>query len=91
MAVVNVDKLTYAAKPRSLDTISNDPNYAFERADVCERGANDAIFSKYSSTAVVYLAAATSIARSPARRLSSTRTSLEPINCSRPHATTTAD
>jgi dTDP-glucose 4,6-dehydratase len=64
MAVVNVDKLTYAANPRSLDTISNDPNYAFERADVCERGAIDAIFSKYSPTAVVHLAAESHVDRS---------------------------
>jgi dTDP-glucose 4,6-dehydratase len=64
MAVVNVDKLTYAAKPRSLDTISNDPNYTFERADVCERGANDAIFSRYRPTAVVHLAAESHVDRS---------------------------
>lgn len=64
MAVVNVDKLTYAANPRSLDSISKDPNYAFERADVCERGAIDAIFSRYRPTAVVHLAAESHVDRS---------------------------
>jgi dTDP-glucose 4,6-dehydratase len=64
MAVVNVDKLTYAANPRSLDAVSNDPNYVFERVDVCERGAIDAIFSKYSPTAVVHLAAESHVDRS---------------------------
>jgi dTDP-glucose 4,6-dehydratase len=64
MAVVNVDKLTYAANPRSLDAISNDPNYAFERTDVCERAALDAIFSKYDPMAVVHLAAESHVDRS---------------------------
>lgn len=64
MAVVNVDKLTYAANPRSLDAISNDPNYAFERTDVCERAALDAIFSKYGPMAVVHLAAESHVDRS---------------------------
>lgn len=64
IAVVNVDKLTYAANPRSLDAISDDPNYAFERADVCERAALDTVFSKYNPTAVVHLAAESHVDRS---------------------------
>ncbi|WP_040427013.1 dTDP-glucose 4,6-dehydratase [Afipia birgiae] len=64
MAVVNVDKLTYAANPRSLDAVSSDPNYAFERADVCDRAVLDAIFSKYSPMAVVHLAAESHVDRS---------------------------
>lgn len=64
LAVVNVDKLTYAANPRSLDPIANDPNYAFERVDVCERGALDAIFSRYSPAAVLHLAAESHVDRS---------------------------
>jgi hypothetical protein len=35
--VVNVDKLTYAANPRSLDAIAHHPHYAFERRDICDR------------------------------------------------------
>lgn len=64
ISVVNVDKLTYAANPRSLDSISNDPGYAFEQADVCDRAALDAIFSKYNPTAVVHLAAESHVDRS---------------------------
>jgi len=40
--VINVDKLTYAANPRSLDAIAHDPHYAFERLDICDRAAMDA-------------------------------------------------
>ena len=40
--VINVDKLTYAANPRSLDGITAAPHYAFERLDICDRVAMDA-------------------------------------------------
>ncbi|MFX5793933.1 NAD-dependent epimerase/dehydratase family protein, partial [Acinetobacter baumannii] len=33
VAVVNVDKLTYAANLASLATVADDPRYAFERLD----------------------------------------------------------
>ena len=39
VAVVNVDKLTYAGNLRSLDPIAGDPRYVFERVDICDRGA----------------------------------------------------
>jgi hypothetical protein len=42
--VVNVDKLTYAANPKSLASIAHKPSYAFERADICDRGAIERIF-----------------------------------------------
>ena len=62
--VVNVDKLTYAANPNSLSAIANDPRYAFKRADVCDRAAMDAIFTKYRPTAVLHLAAESHVDRS---------------------------
>lgn len=64
IAVINVDKLTYAANPRSLDSIIKDPRYAFEWADVCDRAALDAIFAKYLPTAVIHLAAESHVDRS---------------------------
>jgi len=36
-AVVNVDKLTYAANLRSLDSLAAEPAYAFEQVDICDR------------------------------------------------------
>src|SRR5262249_15569784 len=62
--VVNVDKLTYAANPRSLDPISHDQNYKFVRADICDRSAMDAVFRKYEPTAVLHLAAESHVDRS---------------------------
>lgn len=62
--VVNVDKLTYAANPRSLDPIARNPRYVFEQADICDRGAMDAIFAQYKPTAVLHLAAESHVDRS---------------------------
>jgi dTDP-glucose 4,6-dehydratase len=63
-AVVNIDKLTYAANPRSLDPIAADPRYAFEQADVCDRAALDALFARYQPTGVIHLAAESHVDRS---------------------------
>lgn len=62
--VINVDKLTYAANPRSLDAIAHDPHYAFERRDICDRAAMDAVLAKYQPTAVLHLAAESHVDRS---------------------------
>jgi len=62
--VVNVDKLTYAANPRSLDAIAHDPHYAFERLDICDRAAMDAVLAKHRPTAVLHLAAESHVDRS---------------------------
>lgn len=63
-AVVNVDKLTYAANLRSLDLIAEQPGYTFERADICDRAAVDDIFAKYEPDATVHLAAESHVDRS---------------------------
>src|SRR6201998_1059007 len=62
--VVNVDKLTYAANPRSLEAIAQDPRYAFERHDICDRAAIDAVLAKHQPTAVLHLAAESHVDRS---------------------------
>src|SRR5215471_13590439 len=62
--VINVDKLTYAANPRSLDAIAHDPHYAFERLDICERAAMDAVLAKHQPSAVLHLAAESHVDRS---------------------------
>lgn len=64
ISVVNLDKLTYAANPCSLDSIAGDRRYTFERADVCDRSALDTIFVKYRPTAVIHLAAESHVDRS---------------------------
>ena len=62
--VVNVDKLTYAANPQSLAPIADHADYAFERADICDRAALNAVFAKYRPTAVLHLAAESHVDRS---------------------------
>src|SRR6202049_1466434 len=62
--VVNVDKLTYAANLQSVAPIADHADYAFERADICDRAALDAAFAKYRPTAVLHLAAESHVDRS---------------------------
>ena len=63
-SVINIDKLTYAANLRSLDSIADDPRYVFERADICDRTALDALFNHHQPTAVIHLAAESHVDRS---------------------------
>ena len=62
--VVNADKLTYAANPKSLAAIAHHPRYAFERADICDRAAMDRMFGQYQPDAVLHLAAESHVDRS---------------------------
>ncbi|MGD9660820.1 MAG: dTDP-glucose 4,6-dehydratase [Porticoccaceae bacterium] len=62
--VVNVDKLTYAANPASLAEVESNPRYSFERADIGDRRAIDAIFAHHLPDAVMHLAAESHVDRS---------------------------
>lgn len=62
--VVNVDKLTYAGNLESLLSVSDDPRYHFEQADICDRAAMDALFQHYRPDAVMHLAAESHVDRS---------------------------
>jgi dTDP-glucose 4,6-dehydratase len=63
-AVVNVDKLTYAANLRSLDSLQGKPIYAFEQVDICDRAGVDRVFAKYEPDATIHLAAESHVDRS---------------------------
>src|SRR5262245_44686241 len=63
-SVFNVDKLTYAANPKSLASIAQHRCYAFERTDICDRGAIDRIFANWRPDAVLHLAAESHVDRS---------------------------
>ncbi len=63
-SVVNVDKLTYAGGPAATTAVADDPRYAFEQADICDRAAVDRIFASYRPRAVVHLAAESHVDRS---------------------------
>lgn len=63
-AVVNIDKLTYAANLRSLDSLAGKPAYAFEQVDICDRARVDDVFADYEPDAIVHLAAESHVDRS---------------------------
>lgn len=62
--VVNLDKLTYAANPRSLASLDGDSRYAFESADICDAQAVDAILARHRPEAIMHLAAESHVDRS---------------------------
>jgi dTDP-glucose 4,6-dehydratase len=64
VAVVNLDKLTYAANLASLATVEANPRYAFERADIADPEAVRAILACHRPDAVMHLAAETHVDRS---------------------------
>jgi dTDP-glucose 4,6-dehydratase len=61
---VNVDKLGYAANLQSLAEVESAPNYAFERCDIADRAAVDALFQQHAPDAVIHLAAESHVDRS---------------------------
>src|SRR5215469_1624300 len=63
-AVINVDKLTYAANLQSLAAIADHPRYAFEKADICDAPAMRRIFQRHRPDAVMHLAAESHVDRS---------------------------
>lgn len=63
-AVVNLDALTYAANLANLDSVADNPAYAFEKADIRDRAALDRIFAKHQPDAVMHLAAESHVDRS---------------------------
>ena len=56
VGVLNVDKLTYAANLASLQSVENDPAYAFHQADIGDRAAIAALFGSFAPDAVLHLA-----------------------------------
>jgi dTDP-glucose 4,6-dehydratase len=63
-SVVNIDALTYAASLSSLDPIAESSAYAFERADIRDRSAMDAILKRHRPEAIMHLAAESHVDRS---------------------------
>ena len=63
-AVVNLDKLTYAADPATVACVLGHPLYRFEHADICDTAAIERIFRDHAPDAVLHLAAETHVDRS---------------------------
>jgi dTDP-glucose 4,6-dehydratase len=62
--VCNVDKLTYAGHPESVEEAASDPRYRLVRADVADPGAMEAAVAACRPDAVVHLAAESHVDRS---------------------------
>jgi len=63
-AVVNVDKLTYAATPEALEEAAGSPRYAFAQVDICDGPALRRVFAEQRPDAVMHLAAESHVDRS---------------------------
>jgi dTDP-glucose 4,6-dehydratase len=61
---LNLDKLTYAGHPDNLLEISDQPNYHFEKVDLCDSVAVERVISRYEPTHVLHLAAESHVDRS---------------------------
>lgn len=62
--VVVLDKMTYAGNLASLAPVASSLHYTFEKHDICDANAVNAIFAKYQPDAVVHLAAESHVDRS---------------------------
>jgi dTDP-glucose 4,6-dehydratase len=62
--VVNLDKLTYAASPASLDEVAASPRYRFVHGDIGDRALVAALLAEERVDAIMHLAAETHVDRS---------------------------
>jgi len=63
-SVVVVDKLSYAGNLASLAPVADDPRFAFEQLDICDRAALDRVMAQYQPDAIMHLAAESHVDRS---------------------------
>lgn len=63
-SVVCLDKLTYAGNLETLKEVEKSDRYCFEKADICDRAAVEAIFKKHQPDAMMHLAAESHVDRS---------------------------
>ena len=62
--VLNLDKLTYAGDPRSLNAVSNNPRYRFIQGDICDSALVRSAFDGFQPDVVTHLAAESHVDRS---------------------------
>lgn len=62
--VINLDKLTYAGNLESLQDVSNNERYIFERVDICDSAELDRVFQQHRPDVVMHLAAESHVDRS---------------------------
>lgn len=62
--VVNLDALTYAACQENLISVADNPAYAFEHGNICDRPALDNVLARHRPDAILHLAAESHVDRS---------------------------
>ncbi len=62
--IINLDKLTYAGNLSSLEKAKSNPNYIFEKADICDSVSMTRILEIYKPNAILHLAAESHVDRS---------------------------
>ena len=62
--IINVDKLTYAGNLANLKEVEDEPNYLFEKADICDFDLMLSLFQKYEVSHIIHLAAESHVDRS---------------------------
>lgn len=75
--VVNVDKLTYAANLRNVESVASSERYDFVKADICDAEAMAAVFEQYDPDCVLHLAAESHVDRSIDRPKDFLRTNVD--------------
>jgi len=63
-AILNLDKLTYAANLASLAPIAGHPGYQFRQGDICDRDLVTSLLRAFAPDAVLHLAAESHVDRS---------------------------
>src|SRR5688572_25000660 len=62
--IVVIDKMTYAANPRTIETWAKDERVTFVKADIADRAVIEQIFAAHPPSAILNLAAETHVDRS---------------------------
>jgi len=62
--VINLDLLTYAANPLSLEDLEGNPDYVFVKGNITDRELVSSLFEKYQPVGVLHLAAESHVDRS---------------------------
>ena len=62
--IVNLDALTYAGNMENLKDVEGAANYVFVKADICDAGAMEKVFSEHAIESVIHLAAESHVDRS---------------------------
>ena len=62
--VVNIDSLTYAGNLESVNSISENTRYSFQRVDISDREELKRVFDKHQPSAIMHLAAESHVDRS---------------------------